>query len=105
MTLVSILPSAVLVGYGGLFTVLVGYLIKYHGMVHLIAGYDPEQVADEKGLADGIGTFVIVVGCVTTLIGVLELQGIATAALWYGYVVFVVGSVGGIVVLSRRYTV
>lgn len=38
------------------FLAVLGILIKYFGMANLIAGYDPEIVTDEEGLADFIGT-------------------------------------------------
>ena len=40
----------------GLFVGFLGVLIKYAGMVQLVAGYDPDRVADEDGLADFVGT-------------------------------------------------
>ncbi|MFC7174968.1 hypothetical protein ACFQL0_19635 [Haloplanus litoreus] len=33
----------------GIFVGILGVLIKYVGVVDLIAGYDPEKVADEEG--------------------------------------------------------
>jgi hypothetical protein len=36
----------------GVFVGILGVLIKYVGVMELIAGYDPETVTDEEGLAD-----------------------------------------------------
>ncbi|ELZ18657.1 DUF3784 domain-containing protein [Natrinema limicola] len=49
-----------------------GILIKYVGMVELIAGYDPDRVTDEEGLAEFVGTNVLYVAALTLLVAVVE---------------------------------
>lgn len=39
-----------------IFVGILGVLIKYVGVMDIIAGYDPEKVTDGKELADFIGT-------------------------------------------------
>lgn len=49
-----------------------GVLIKYVGMVQLIAGYDPDRVTDEKGLAEFVGTNVLYVAALLLFVAVVE---------------------------------
>ena len=44
----------IFVGISLLFSLL-GYLIKYRGRVHLIAGYEEKQVRNKEGLAKWVG--------------------------------------------------
>ncbi|EMA42227.1 hypothetical protein C448_11871 [Halococcus morrhuae DSM 1307] len=98
------LGRVLLVGASGLSVVLIGYLIKYRGMVGLIAGYDSDEVVDESGLAEFAGTLTILIGVVTILTGVLDHFEIGNGVLWYVFVVFVVGAAGMLIVGSNRYT-
>ncbi|WP_226042419.1 DUF3784 domain-containing protein [Natrinema sp. DC36] len=54
------------------FTATLGILIKYFGAVRLIAGYDPNRVADEEGLANFIGTNALYVAALVLLVAVVE---------------------------------
>ena len=54
-------------------TGVVGVLIREFEMLELIAGYDPEQVTDDEGLARSIGTAALVLAGLTALVGGLEL--------------------------------
>jgi len=66
-----------------------GILIKYVGMVQLIAGYDPDRVTDEEGLAEFIGTNALYVAALLLLVAVVEATAPNRAdPVW---VVFVVG--------------
>ena len=98
------LERFLIIAVSGLFVVFIGYLIKYRGMVQLIAGYDPDEVIDENGLANFTGTVAIVVGLVIIMTGILESQDIGIGILWYAFGVFVVGSAGVMVVGTNRYT-
>ena len=97
-SVVSLIAAAGFVG-------ALGVLIKYFGMVWLIAGYDPDRVTDEEGLADFIGTNVLYVAALAFLIAVVEYTALADGsdAVW---IVFVVG-VGALAVRmirgARRY--
>ena len=64
-TAVSLLVAAGLVG-------TLGVLIKYVGMVNLIAGYDPDKVTDKEGLADFVGTNALYVAGLTLLLAAIE---------------------------------
>lgn len=88
----------------GLFVAAVGYLIRYRGMVGLVAGYDPDEVTDDEGLANLVGGVALAVGAATVLVGVLDYRGVADGVLWYGYGALVVGAAGLMVVGSNRYT-
>ncbi|EMA50239.1 DUF3784 domain-containing protein [Halococcus thailandensis] len=98
------LGRVLLVGASGLSVVLVGYLIKYRGMVGLIAGYDSDEIVDESGLAEFTGSLALLVGGVTVLTGVLDHLEIANGVLWYVFAAFVVGVVAVMIVGSSRYT-
>ena len=49
-----------------------GILIKYFGMVNLIAGYDPKRVTDKEGLADFVGTNALYVAGLSVIVAVAE---------------------------------
>jgi hypothetical protein len=84
----------------GVFVGLLGGLIKYAGMVELIAGYDPETVVDEDGLASFVGTNTLYVAVLTVGAGVLELYPATANSGWY-WLVFVI-AVGAISVRMIR---
>jgi hypothetical protein len=96
---------AILAVAGGLFVGVLGLLIKYAGASELIAGYDPEQVTDEAGLADFVGTRTLVVAALTVGVGLLELWEPTAGATWYWvvYVVAVFGIGAWMIRGSRRY--
>jgi hypothetical protein len=99
------LERFLLIAVSGLFVAFLGYLIKYRGMVRLVAGYDPDEVVNEAGLANFIGTLSIVVGAATILAGLLEYHDIGNGILWYIFGVFIVVSGGVMVAGTNRYTV
>lgn len=84
----------------GVFIGLLGGLITYAGMVELIAGYDPETVVDEAGLAAFVGANTLYVAALTIGVGVLELHPATTNSEWY-WLVFVI-AVGAIAVRMIR---
>ncbi|TMT87094.1 DUF3784 domain-containing protein [Haloterrigena sp. H1] len=67
-----------------------GILIKHFGMVQLIAGYDPDRVTDEEGLADFIGTNVLYVAALVLLVAIVEYTS-PTDSSGVAWIVFVVG--------------
>jgi hypothetical protein len=82
---VTAIAAGVLVG-------VLGILIKYVGMMELIAGYDPETVTDAEGLADFIGTNTLYVAVLTIGVGILELRSSTVDGGWY-WIVFVIAVV------------
>lgn len=76
----------------GLFVGVLGILIRYAGMMHLIAGYDPDQVVDDEGLANFIGAQTLIVAVLTVCVGLLEFWGPTADSMWY-WVVFVLAIV------------
>jgi len=84
----------------GIFVGLLGGLIKYAGMVELIAGYDPETVVDEDGLASFVGANTLYVAVLTVGVGLLELHPATPNTEWY-WLVFVI-AVGAIAVRMIR---
>ena len=82
-SVVSLIATAGFVG-------ALGVLIKHFGMVQLIAGYDPDRVTDEEGLADFIGTNVLYVATLAFLVAIVEYTAPAdgSGAVW---IVFIVG--------------
>ncbi|EMA31390.1 hypothetical protein [Halobiforma nitratireducens] len=103
MGLTSLLVTVAAAGFvGGL-----GIAIKYFGRVELIAGYDPDRVTDEEGMAAFVGTNVLYVAGALGVVAVLDYVepagGDAAAVAW---LVFLIGTVlltGRMVVGARRY--
>ena len=87
------------------FVALFGILIKYFGMVTLIAGYDPERVTDEDGLADFVGTNTLYVAGLSVLVAVVEYTRPfdGSRAIWILYVLGVVLLTVRIVRGARQY--
>jgi hypothetical protein len=54
------------------FIAVLGVLIKYFGMVELVAGYDPETVTDEDALAAFVGTNTLYVAVLTAAVAAVE---------------------------------
>ncbi len=52
---------------------VIGYLIRYHGMVEIIAGYDPRKVTDKQGLARWVGANFLLMGVSGLFSGALGL--------------------------------
>ncbi|WP_121741162.1 DUF3784 domain-containing protein [Natronorubrum halophilum] len=96
---------ALLVAAG--FAATLGILIKYFGVVQLVAGYDPDRVTDDEGLADFIGTNILYVATLLVLVGVVEytepFDGDGTEAVWIAFVVVLLGLTARMIVGSRRY--
>jgi len=69
----------------GLFIAVAGVLIKYFGYTNLIAGYDPEKVTDEEGLADFVGTRVLALAALTLAVGGVEYVATSDGTSWYWY--------------------
>jgi hypothetical protein len=85
------MERAVLLG-SGLLVAAVGALIRYAGWVELVAGYDPERVTDEEGLAEFVGRNVLAVGVLTVLLGAVEaVTPGGETWYWLGYVAVVLG--------------
>jgi len=86
-------------------TATLGVLIGQFQLMGLIAGYDPDQVTDDEGLARFVGTYTLVIAGLSAVVGVLEfarpdggqpvVYGLYTAAL--------VAIAGYLVYGSRRY--
>jgi hypothetical protein len=87
------------------FVGVLGGLIRFGGAVELVAGYDPERVSDEAGLARFVGTNTLYIAAATLVLGVVEYGGVMEGASWYwtGYVVVVVAIVVRLLVGSRRF--
>lgn len=84
---------------------ILGVLIKYVGVMELIAGYDSEKIADEEGLADFIGTNALYVAVLTVCVGLPEFRSSASDSEWY-WIVFVIAVVAIAVRMvrgARRY--
>lgn len=89
----------------GVFVAVLGILIRYAGWMELVAGYDPDRVADEQGLADFVGANAVYVALLTILLGVLEYvsPGTGDGRYWLVYVVAVLGLAVRMVRGARRY--
>lgn len=97
-TIISLLVAAGFVG-------TLGVLIKYFGMVQLIAGYDPDRVTDEDGLADFVGTNTLYVAALLCLVAIVvstDLFG-GSDLVWLAFIAGVGGLTARMIVGSRRY--
>ncbi len=82
-----------------------GVLIKYFGAVRLIAGYDPDRVTDEEGLADFVGTNTLYVAALVLFVAAVEYADSSggSDAIWIAFAVGVVGLAARMIVGARRY--
>lgn len=90
---------------------LIGYLIRERGKVHLLAGYDPRRVADPRGLARYAGAKFYLMAAITLLVPIVV--GALGSALpddrvvWemvaVGYTVAILGICLWLVVGARRF--
>jgi hypothetical protein len=89
------------------FTAVLGVLIREYEMVELVAGYDPEGVADEEGLAVFVGTSVLYVAGLTAVAGLVAYAEPLEddLVLWLGYTVAVVVAAAWTVIGAQRYRV
>lgn len=83
-----------------------GIAIKYFGMVNLIAGYDPEKVTDEEGLADFVGTNALYISGLTVIVAVIEYAQPfgGDRYVWFVYLVCVVLLTAWTVWGAQRYS-
>lgn len=102
--------SAVVMGVmalTGLVTGWLGYRIRYHRDLHLIAGYRSGRGADEQALSRVVGGVVLVVAALTVAAGAFSpVVGITQGAeglYWAAYTGIVLLLGGYAVVVSRRY--
>lgn len=54
-------------------TAVVGLLIRQFQIMELIAGYDPDLVTDDEGLARFVGTYALVIAGLSAVVGIFEL--------------------------------
>jgi len=99
-TAISLFLAAGVVG-------VLGILIKYFGMVNLIAGYDPERVTDKEGLADFVGTNALYVAGISVVVAVAEYTQPfgGYEAIWIFYVLVVVLLAVRMIRGARKYEV
>jgi hypothetical protein len=79
--------SALVTVSSGVLIAVLGVLIRYYGMVELIAGYDPEAVTDEEGLAAFVGTYTLLIAGLTVATGVAVFLQLfeSSTILWSAY--------------------
>mgnify|MGYP000123809698 CR=1 FL=1 len=99
------LVAVALMLLGGAVIGYLGYRIRYRGDVVLIAGYDPERVTDDEGLADLVGGVVIALGLVHVVFGLAMLYFPLDLAFWLVYLVAMFVGLGVVQVRGRQYTV
>lgn len=91
----------------GAFTGWLGYRIRYHGDVHLIAGYRSGMPADTEALSRVVGGVVLMIGVVTVLASllypVLDIVPADEVTYWSGYTIVVLVFSGYAVLAARRY--
>jgi hypothetical protein len=52
------------------------------GYTQLVAGYDPDRVTDEDGLAAFVGRYLLVIAVLIFGVGTLELAGVLPDTAW-----------------------
>lgn len=101
------IATAAIFGLCAALLALCGYLIRGRGMLQLLAGYDPRQVADPQGLARYAGTIVYQMAAATLLVPVLTTILVDTRAVWAivsaGYAAVVLFMCARLIVGARRY--
>lgn len=99
LTAATFLFSAVVIG-------AIGILIREFQMMALIAGYDPEQVTDDEGLATFIGTQALFLAGLTVVVAVVELARPVEdlTQVYVLYTVAVVALTGYMIYGAQRYT-
>lgn len=101
--------SVVLIGISVVVAVMflvIGYQVRVHRKLNLLAGYDPSSTADPDGLARMAGSLLYVMGVGTLVVPVPILlfpDDVAVALIGVGYVVFLWAGVLTMVIGGRRY--
>jgi len=80
-----------------------GILIREFNRMELIAGYDPEKVTDDEGLARFVGSYTLVVAGLTAVVAVLELIRGGQPLTYSLYAAASVALTGYIVYGAQRY--
>lgn len=96
---------AVVTGLVGISFFFVGYLIKFQGMVEMLAGYDPSRVTDKQGLANWVGSNFFLLGVVsffTAAVGLIA-RGLNVTVLVLAHVAVLLALILRIALGTRRY--
>jgi heme/copper-type cytochrome/quinol oxidase subunit 3 len=98
--------SALVTLFSAAIIAVFGVLIRYYGMVELVAGYDPEAVTDEAGLAAFVGTYTLLIAGATAAVGVAVFLQVFenSTILWSAYTVAVVLLTVRLVVGAQQFT-
>lgn len=76
--------------------IIMGIIIRKYTLVHLIAGYDEEKTEDKQGLANWVGSNLIIMGLLSFLNAFLA-SVINDATIW-----FITAFIAIIVIFSIR---
>lgn len=87
----------------GMLIVALGTVIKYKSAIYLIAGFESENISDEEGLSDFIGSNAIFVGALTVTLGLIDYSNFEARHYWYIFTVAVVIILLRMVIGSRKY--
>src|SRR5262245_37202492 len=90
-------PVAIGFASTGLLILTMGFFIR-RGATWLIAGYDPDQVRDEKGLARWFGLRFMIMGMIGILAGI-SIYVLPPDYFFGPVIAYVVGILGGVIVL------
>lgn len=89
----------------GVVIAVLGAAVRFGGLLELLAGYDPEKVADHVGLQRFAGTGVLAIGALITVAGLADVVGSGQAvivAIWVAVVVALVAVGLGVQRFSTR---
>lgn len=83
-----------------------GVMIRYYGMVELIAGYDSAAVSDDSALAEFVGRNMLYIAALSLITAVAEYARLfdRRGIIWTGYGIVVTGLAIWTAVGAQRYT-
>lgn len=92
-------------GFAGAVFLVLGYLVKFQGMVEMLAGYDPSKVTDRQGLAGWVGGNLFLLGLLSFVTAAIALliPGISPARLVPIHVAALLALIARLALGTRRY--
>jgi hypothetical protein len=82
----------------GVLIAFAGYQIRFKGRLHLIAGYEPNNVKDKEGFGRWIGNGILALGIIQGICGLIALVAWVDVA---GVLFFLVTMTVPVILISR----
>lgn len=96
--------SGIITIISGIGVLILGYFIKFHGWTFLLAGYDPNAITDEEGLADLAGGTIMRIGLAVIIFGGIAAARLTTPIVTAIFTVVILIATGRLIYRARRYT-